>query len=583
MSKLRDRLKELSGDYFTLFEANLVKVKPLLNSATPPGYTFHGVDHSAQLEKYVEQLLPDLVLNNLNANELFILLNGIYYHDIGMTQYKRIDAIDLISSKDKEIGKQVAELAHSDKTMADALVTLSVERENHNVLSQRMVYNSESHTCDKGLIDIPEGNPNYAQSISFLCLGHRDYKNENNETIETLKSIPHKEAYDDDVHTQLLACLVRLADELDITHQRARRDVLIHLQHFLQERSFDEWINHQLFSKVEIDNYTFKITLIPDTAVIRVRDKVIGDRRVIRHALFSKRAKIEKELEKIQPYIYDGSSDHHHQLGYSRIDIKFDEKFVTKNDFDIYQKAVEHAYKVATLEDESDPTKAIYDPQITPERISDIQDNLFDRKVRELNSNFEILRKQDKLISIGNFLLPSGVRSRFYFNTNLILPNNEILNLVTDILFEKYKNTEIDTVIGIEKAGRLIAPILSLKLKCNYTYLTHSSEEETTISFEKNSSLKEPKKILLVTDVISSGKTIRESKKTIEDKFDIKKFDVATIFCSDLKIIEKLKEELSIDIFYINDEYQYKVYKTEDLEKDSNLAKEFELLRTIKK
>src|SRR5674476_578290 len=107
MSKLREKLKSLKSDYLTLFEANIVKVKPILEKCTPIEFTFHGIEHCVMLEKHANQLINTSLFNKLNAEEIFILLNGIYYHDIGMISYDKIEHT-WFDSENKE--KKITEL-----------------------------------------------------------------------------------------------------------------------------------------------------------------------------------------------------------------------------------------------------------------------------------------------------------------------------------------------------------------------------------------------------------------------------------------------------------------------------------------
>src|SRR4051812_11174391 len=49
-----------------------------------PGYTFHGLSHSQRLAGYAVKLLAAHDGGKLTEREMYLLLAGIYLHDIGM-------------------------------------------------------------------------------------------------------------------------------------------------------------------------------------------------------------------------------------------------------------------------------------------------------------------------------------------------------------------------------------------------------------------------------------------------------------------------------------------------------------------
>lgn len=308
--KLRELLQDLETDFFRLFEANIVTIKPILEKATPIEYTYHGLKHAETLEKYADLLIPDDIKKKMSSNEIFILLNGIYYHDIGMIKYRESHFLDEIKISNPELASELETFMKTNKQVnSDLKETKIVMREIHNLLSYQMIYNENDHIYNEKLIKVPNGDVRYAKSIALLCKGHRDYKKDGVE-INTIEEIPEKEAYPIKcVNTRFLASIVRIADELDITNQRAPHDVFIHLKYFLNDKSLEEWKNHNLFSMVSINSEFYKILFIPDKDIIRQRDRLNSDRRGLRNVLFSKVKKVELELSKLKSVLQNPSSD----------------------------------------------------------------------------------------------------------------------------------------------------------------------------------------------------------------------------------------------------------------------------------
>jgi orotate phosphoribosyltransferase len=136
------------------------------------------------------------------------------------------------------------------------------------------------------------------------------------------------------------------------------------------------------------------------------------------------------------------------------------------------------------------------------------------------------------------------VYSRYYINSHIFLPQNRILNAITDLFCEVHKDSDIDCIIGIDKAGIILAPSLSLKLHCNYTYLIPENEEDSAVTFERNTSIKEAKKIILLTDVISSGKRMEQSIEQAQKRFNSEAIVIGSIFCTNKKTMENLSKKI---------------------------------------
>jgi orotate phosphoribosyltransferase len=552
MTKIREKLKEKNTDFSALFEANLVKIKPLLEKATPTEYTYHGYGHAETLEKNAEQLLGNKIIYRLSEDELFILLNGIYCHDIGMIKYK----------ENQETGN------------------LTVSREDHNLTSYQMIYDKESNAFPQNkIIDVPKQDPRYAKSIALLCIGHRDYENEQGIKIRTIKEMNEIEPFPNGgVHIKFLACIVRLSDELDITNQRAPRDIQMHLKNFINDFSLKQWLEHDLFSQVQIDNETYNITLIPNKDEIKQLDKKNNDRTIARYVMFSKRKKIELELNDLEDILSDKNSEY--RIGYDSIKIQFDDDIITRKDFETYQAQVDKVIKEESLQVPDNPERAQNFEESKKFEENDIledESKIFKLITKEIDNFYD----SGQLLEIGSFKLPSNVYSRYYINSHLFLPQNEILNTITDLFYEIYKDNEIDCIIGIDKAGIILAPNLSLKLHCNYTYLIPENEEDSAVVFERNTSIKEAKKIILLTDVISTGKRIQQSIEQVKERFNPQEIVIGSIFCTNKKTKENLSKEYKI--YCISDKFMFVTYTEEQMNNDEDLRTEFNLTKLIKK
>lgn len=563
-----EALKKRNNSLFNIFKGNTEVVSDLLGGSTPPGYTFHGKEHVAMVEQYVGRLLGEKRIANLSEDELFILLMGALCHDIGMTKY----------------------ISDGENYKPD--------RGNHNIASYQMVYDQPHNKRGPVEINVPSGNPKYFKAIAELCLGHRDHKDKNNQKIHTLSepciiqgcddvniNTPIHLSSNDVIHVVFLAAILRLADEIDITNQRAPRDVEMHLKTFITEEAKKHWCSHQIFDHVEIDstsdNNKVTITLVPDLDEIKARikdpiDNLAPD--MLLSLLFERLEKIREEIG-IVNIITTSSS--YFDTGLSvkyEVEINFDDTIVTKEKYNEYLEKIEEERKKKELDKklgtDYDENKGI--AQTSKESSKE----LFNKEIHQL--------KVDKnLLEIGNFEFPFGEYSHYFINTQLLLTNRETLNCITDIFKDYYCDKNIDCVIGVGKAGIVLAPNLSLKLNCNSSYLIFDWEDPSSTKWEKSTSVIETSKnVLVLLDVISTGTVTKQSLNIIREKNKtcLENIYIGTVFCTNISKKEEIEKEEEInELFSINDEFQFRTYSQDGYDSDANFRKEFELLPLRKK
>jgi len=110
-----------------------------------------------------------------------------------------------------------------------------------------------------------------------------------------------------------------------------------------------------------------------------------------------------------------------------------------------------------------------------------------------------------------------------------LLKDKEGMKITTDILYNKYKDANIDLVAGIESRGFVFGAILANKLSCGFVpirkkgklpYETESQEYDLeygkdSIEIHKDA-IQPGQKVLLVDDLIATGGTASASCKLIE-------------------------------------------------------------------
>ena len=157
------------------------------------------------------------------------------------------------------------------------------------------------------------------------------------------------------------------------------------------------------------------------------------------------------------------------------------------------------------------------------------------------NALYKII-KDKKLFHQGHFHWSETSRAHNWIDTARLLEDKEdlyfIKNSVIDVLeqMDLIKNT--DLIIGLGYEGNIISSKTSIKYNKPYTYLPYSYRWLDHNDFENklnyDNSKKEYKQVILITDVVNDGRTIRKlvGKETREKKFfdNVDKIIVVSLF-----------------------------------------------------
>lgn len=229
MNALEKRLLLLNSGLLDKFNYAKNQVELLLTKydSNFPTYTDHSIKHTLQVFDIAAQLFSKTELDNLNDDEIYILSMACILHDIGMCIPK---------SKIKEISKtKKIDLLDSEKDLQNKI------REIHHELSYDFIL------AEKELLKIP--NDNYTKAIALVAMGHRKVALDDNDTYQQRYFVKNGREF---VCLPYLACIIRLADELDITNIRTPK-LLTKYYMPNNEQSVTEWKKH--ISTTQI-NYT---------------------------------------------------------------------------------------------------------------------------------------------------------------------------------------------------------------------------------------------------------------------------------------------------------------------------------------
>jgi len=135
------------------------------------------------------------------------------------------------------------------------------------------------------------------------------------------------------------------------------------------------------------------------------------------------------------------------------------------------------------------------------------------------------MKLKEKIRSVPDWPI-KGVTFR---DITTILQDTEAFNEVCDLLYERYKETHIDKIVGIDARGFIFGAVLAYKLKVGFVpvrkkgklpYKTISADY--TLEYGKNAiemhkdAIKKGEKVLIVDDLIATGGTIAATVNLVE-------------------------------------------------------------------
>lgn len=142
------------------------------------------------------------------------------------------------------------------------------------------------------------------------------------------------------------------------------------------------------------------------------------------------------------------------------------------------------------------------------------------------DSVFDIFKKLGALLE-GHFLLSSGLHSDKYIQCALVLQYPDIAEKIAMLLFEEIKNNlsnwhEINVVVspalgGIiigQELARVIKTFTDNKVKAIFT----ERDDKGEMTLRRGFDIQPSDKVLIVEDVITTGKSTQEVIRVVEEK-----------------------------------------------------------------
>jgi small GTP-binding protein len=178
-------------------------------------YTDHGEEHSERVAGFVEKLLQVNQNIEFSEHEIYLLLTGVYLHDIGMQC--DIAKYPEIKEKAEGLGAKFKEAFTAKMTNGYSLKEQKEIRENHHYLSAAWIdylYEGKDPVLSHGIKSIPY---DLVDDLMDVCKFHSKL---------SINDCPDCFNFDPNNRKKIIAALLRFADELDISTTRVKLETV---------------------------------------------------------------------------------------------------------------------------------------------------------------------------------------------------------------------------------------------------------------------------------------------------------------------------------------------------------------------
>lgn len=252
---LEGRLRELDKDLHSRFTDTVFAMERILSNYKLifPDFTDHSELHSLNVIEFCNKLIGKQI-DNLNADEIYAILMGCYFHDTGMgiseKDYdeftKQIDFKDYFETHDKNNRPEIIRSFHNEYS------GLFIKK-----YARFFEFPSKEHMF----------------AVIQISRGHRktDLEDEN-EYPKALK-LPNGNT----ICLPYLSALVRLADEIDVTAQRNLPSTY-DINKITKEVDLVEFLKHEAIRDLEVKEKEFVLIVHTDDDKLFEKIKIVASK-----------------------------------------------------------------------------------------------------------------------------------------------------------------------------------------------------------------------------------------------------------------------------------------------------------------
>lgn len=537
-------------------------------------YTLHDFDcHCTNIYKIVSQVLLDTrrtYTQGLTTKEIYILDLAVLFHDISMSR-------DILTVRGN----------HSKKS-ADYVQTLYDDKESY--------FYKECNLTN-----------NEIKALKHIIMAHSDVKDENipleNRGLKDPKltnSIPARSGF---IRGKLLAGILRLADELDVTSERLgntnieanlkkakekHREIEIELKSGKEDEddlqyeyqkytkyieSLKHWEKLHLFEQIYREEQDDTIYLVTDNEylqqlldeghtaialarkILNIYEKIVGEWKNIKYLL------IETAPNKLDIKSFFPISEIKVKCDVNSICQELDKQL--ENIMTV--KAVDRDEEFLVLDTYNKNKKGVHEEK---KEIQLIDENLSQKLTKEVNCRH--------LLKVGHFLLDDIYCARDWIDIKELIETKKIAEEIVEILVNYIKNNEDlskrNLVVGLDLEGALVASRVAMGIKVPFSYIIPVKDHMNSSSKEFEISINNFDNVILITDAIVTFDTIQKALENIEkencmtDKQILNKVSsIYSIFYRKCNLKENTNvKELKGKTYCLNMDFPAELFKKEE-------------------
>lgn len=231
------------------------------NNSILSDFTDHGIDHSYRVVDYAHDIVKS-TKKELTKEDRYLLLASIYLHDIGNQCYPDRPLLEKIADIAKEIATDKRLKFNKPEFTSNSAMDLSPEeqsfiRENHSLLTAAMI---KFYSDSKEYLDLHNALIPFKRSIDDLadiCLYHSKHDIMRCDTKLSFGNGNKK----------LIAVILRLADELDISYKRLKKENFNFLCRDPEKLIY--WYMHKYTVITIINNTIFFEVTLPEKYIVK--------------------------------------------------------------------------------------------------------------------------------------------------------------------------------------------------------------------------------------------------------------------------------------------------------------------------
>lgn len=541
-----DCIKNLDSNNLEQFKRVMQEYAPhLLERLDVEGsiYTPHDVNHCLNLYKCISKVILKNTKSydtnyGLTGRELFILDLAVLFHDIGMS--------DVINPQRKHHSKAAAE------------------------------YIEKEYEDNRSCLKKTDLTPLEKKALKAIVKAHSDIKDDPTIGLDKngLNADDLKATYEDiqskPIRVLLLAGILRLADEMDVTNARLGNSMVETQLKEMEEKfnlhqndenykdvcagyleSKKHWDKLHLFEMISLDLDTGLVELKVDDDYVSHRVESGATEKSIANAISDVVLKIEKELKVIKDKCF------------SKPDVRgfiYVDRIQVFTGIESLNKEILNEQSITNFPmmeaDEPTPEEESCGPESEEtKKTPHIIDNELAQKISEAV-------KERQLLKFGHYRLNDIYCARDWLNVMELVETRELSKHIVSAIVKHINSRDVGNVVilGMDMVGALLAARVSFALQKPMSYFVSIKNQQYNSEQDIEFEIKDDEKVIILTESVVTFKTIDDAinKYGLKDKVD----SIYTVFYRKTEI-EGFKEGYIDKTYSVNNDFPIEIVDKE--------------------